>query len=60
MIEYLTETIKIEKVQYVCDKCGIKSKRILKGEKHIPTGWAAIGFLIHYCPMCASKVNSNN
>ena len=59
MIEYVTETIKIEKVQYVCDSCGIKSKRMIKGEKYIPSGWVAIGFLIHYCPICASKVNTN-
>lgn len=59
MIEYVTETIKIEKSQYVCDGCGIKSKRIVKGEKHMPSGWVAIGFLIHYCPMCAQKVITN-
>lgn len=59
MIEYLTETIKIEKVQYVCDSCGIKSKRMIKGEKYMPSGWIEKGFLIHYCPMCASKININ-
>ena len=59
MIDYVTEIIKIEKVQYVCDKCGIKSKRITKGEKQMPSGWVTKGFLIHYCPMCASKVNKN-
>lgn len=57
MIEYLTETIKIEKVQYVCDKCGIKSKRTERNSKYIPSGWVEVGLLRHYCPLCASKLN---
>lgn len=59
MIDYVTEIFKIEKIQYVCDSCGIKSKRIVKGEKYMPSGWVEIGFLRHYCPMCASKINED-
>ena len=57
MIDYVTEIIKIEKRQYVCDICGIKSKRTAMPAKHIPTGWVEVGLLRHYCPMCASKIN---
>ena len=59
MIDYVTEIIKIEKKQYVCDICGIKSKRTERNFKYIPSGWVEVGLLRHYCPMCASKVNKN-
>lgn len=59
MIRFWTETIKIEKVQYVCDKCGIKTKRMTKEQKHLPSGWISTGFLQHLCPMCASRIDNN-
>lgn len=57
MIRIVTETVKIEKVQYVCDICGIKTKMMKKEEKHLPLGWVWIGFLQICCPMCAGRIN---
>lgn len=56
MIKNIAKTDEIKKVQYICDRCGTKSKIVAKGVLNMPSGWIEIGFITHYCPLCMKGI----